>query len=215
MKGNQPSETYRRLYRDIIEELVEQICSHNDNYAMRYNTDGEKTAVAIWRKFEEYRVKTSQHMSSNRLDRHKLASCICGAIIEVQPLEGYLGAEINKIANEILALHTGLSIVKLYMIDDLAEKLGILPEAGDRMTSYLYKNFSMRLPSLEENICDVQEYERNLLNALYWSHFECPILKKECFRYDVWAYAKIFYHLELYNRKYFDKTYQKYVENQK
>lgn len=213
MKGNQPSETYKRLYCNIIEELVEQICNHYSNYAMRYNTGGEKTAVAIWREFEDYRTKTSQNMSSNRLDRHKLASCICGAIIKIQPLEGYNGAEIKRTANEILALHTGLSIVKLYMIDDLAEKLEIPPGVEDRMVSHMYKNFNMRLPSLEENICDVQEYERNLLNALYWSHSECPVIKKECFRYDVWAYAKIFYHLELYNRKYFDDAYQKYIES--
>lgn len=215
MSVNQPSETYKRLHCDIIEAFIEQICSHYEEYFMRYITRNEKTAIAMWKKFEEYRKKSSLNMSSSRLDRHKLASCICGTIIEVRPLEGKKNAEIYKTANEILALHTGLSVVKLYMIDDLAKELKIPEEEDNEITNYMYKNFNMQLPSLEENICDVQEYEKNLLNALYWSHSKCTTLNKECFHYDVWAYAKIFYHLELYNRKYFEESYQKYMMNQK
>ena len=216
MKSNQPSETYKRLHCDIIEALIEQICDHYENYCMRYLTGNEKTAIVMWRKFEEYRKKSSSNMSSSRLDRHKLASCICGTIIEVQPLEGKKDAEIKNVANEILGLYTGLSVVKMFMIDDLAEKYGIPPEKDSAMVNYMYRNFDMKLPSLDENICDVQEYKQNLINALYWSHSKCSILNRECYqRYDVWAYAKIFYHLEVYNKKHFDEAYEKYKESQR
>lgn len=215
MNVNQPSETYKRLHRDVIEACIEQICIHYEEYSMRYITGNEKTAVAMGKKFDEYRKKSSLNMSSNRLDRHKLASCICGTIIEVRPLEGKKDVVIKETANEILALYTGLNVVKLYMIDDLAKDLKIPEDEDNEITNYMYKNFSMKLPSLNENICDVQTYEKNLLNALYWNHSKCTTLNRECFRYDVWAYAKIFYHLELYNRKYFEEVYQKCRMNQK
>lgn len=215
MNVNQPSETYKRLHCDVIEAFIEQICNRYEEYSMRYITGSEKTAIAMWKKFEEYRQKSSLNMSSNRLDRHKLASCICGAIIEVRPLEGKKGAVTKETANEILALYTGLSVVKLYMIDDLAKKLEIPEEEDNEIINYMYKNFNMKLPPLKENICDVQEYEKNLLNALYWSHSKCTTLDRECFRYDIWAYAKIFYHLELYNRKYFEEAFRKCPMNPK
>lgn len=214
MKSYQPSETYRRLHCDIIEELAEQICTQCENYYMRYITGSEKTAIVMEKKFDEYKKRTSLNLSSNRLDRHKLASCICGTIIEVRPLEGRKGTETKKAANEMLALYSALSVVKIYMIDDLAKKLGIPQEENGGAVSYMYENFEMLLPPLEENIRDVQNYERNLLNALYWSHSECKRFKTECFQYDVWAYAKIFYHLERYNKKYFDDTYNEYIKSQ-
>ena len=52
--------------------------------------------IALEHKFYESRQRAQQNMSSQRLDRHKLASCICRATIETKPL---LGKRIAKNAN--------------------------------------------------------------------------------------------------------------------
>lgn len=52
-------------------------------------------------------------------------------------------------------------------------------------------------------------------NALFWSHHMCEMLKKECFHFDIWAYAKLFYHLELYNRPFISEAYHAFKEQEK
>lgn len=166
--------------------------------------------IAIWYKYEEYKSKALENMSSKRLDRHKLASCICAAIVEIRPLTGVNGATIIKRANEILALYVGLNIIKAYMIFDFLRKSGISSEEQYKINHYLKDNFDMQFP---KNICDTQEYKDNFANALFWSHQNCEFKKSECFHYDIWAYSKIFYHLELYNNEHLEKAYQEYVKS--
>lgn len=150
-------------------------------------------------------------MSGSRLDRHKLASCICGAIIEVRPLSGLNNSKISKEANEILALYVGLSVIKAFMIHDALEK--IPREIKENVRLYLSTNYELGFPSLNDNICDTQEYKKNFSNALFWSHFKCSISNKECYHYDIWAYSKIFYHLEVYNKRNFDEFLQNYLKS--
>lgn len=205
MKSNDHiSQSYKLLYDNIIGELLAQICSSRINYCVK----NRECLYAMGQKFDNYAEKARSNMSGTRLDRHKLASCICGAIIEVQPLEGYKKATIVKNANERFALHTGLSVLKFYMIYDFLHKRNISSEKQKAMHRYLKDKFELQLPSLDKNICDTQEYAENIYNALYWSHSQCDIAQKECFRYDIWAYAKIFYHLELYNKKPFQEACQ-------
>lgn len=212
MKKGQPSKTFKMLYNYIIADLLFQICNSDYNYCVRYCIGDDILPIALWKKVEEYETKASVNMSSSRLDRHKLASCICGAIIEVRPLLYIKNGKISDSANEILALFAALNIIKAFMMYDILEEVSI--EKRDEVHKYLKTNFDMKLPSLDDNICDTQEYRQNIINALRWSHSECPVSQKECFRYDIWAYSKIFYHLELYNKKYCKEWYQKYKENQ-
>lgn len=205
MKNNQPSDTYKKLYYQIIDELLAQICNNNINYSVKCQVNGEPVPIAIYHKFEEYKNKAIKNMSSRRLDRHKLASCICGAIIEVKPLTGYNNAIILKKANEIFALYVGLNIIKAYMLYDLLKVSNMSPIKIKKIDYYLKNNFDMKFP---ENICDTQHYKDNFANALYWSHYNCNITKKECFNYDIWAYSKIYYHLELYNKEHIKKCYE-------
>lgn len=75
MKSYQPSDTYKLLFNHIIGELLEQICSQSQNYCVQ----NDKIPFLIGEKFEEYKSRALKNMSGKRLDRHKLASCICGA----------------------------------------------------------------------------------------------------------------------------------------
>lgn len=208
MRKYQPSSTYKILFDKIIGELLSQICGANINYCVR----NEEIPYEIGEKFDEYKSLASNNMSAKRLDRHKLASCICGAIIKAKPLTGFNGATIVKNANEILALHAGLNVIKYYMMHDLASKLDASPQQKSTIIMHLKEHYDMQFPSLDENVCDTQAYEMNLLNALYWTHKQCDIVKQECFRYDIWAYAKIFYHLELYNKEYLQDAFNKAMD---
>lgn len=200
------SETYRHLYNNIIGEYFSQICQSDINYCIK----NKNIYNEIWKKFEEYKCNAIENMSGARLDRHKLASCLCAAIIEVKPLVGYKGAKIVKQANEILALHVGINVIKFYMMYDFLHELDISSEFQKELSTYLREQFNMQFPS--ENICDIQSYEENILNALYWSHQKCDITNRECFRFDIWAYSKIFYHLELYNKDFLSNAYHEYAK---
>ena len=63
-----------------------------------------------------------------------------------------------------------------------------------------------------DNICDAQKYDKNLANALYWSRQSRGDLGNKLSRFDTWAYAKIFYHLELYNRPYMEQAITAFLE---
>lgn len=208
MEKHQLSNTYKRLYKDIIEDLLSQICGSNINYCVR----SRGIPVAIGEKFEAYKERALEKMSGGRLDRHKLASCICGAVIEARPLAGYRGAVIVKQANEILALHTGLNVLKFYMVYDFIREQELSDKEKEQLKERILADFQMQFPPLEENICDEQDYEHNLYNALYWTHQTCGRLSEECFRYDIWAYSKIFYELEMRNKQDFLKACRSCME---
>lgn len=200
--------TYKTLFNDIIGPFLSQTLSRFPDYCLH----SRSVPYEIGRIYEEYKKDADNCMENPKLDRHKLASCICGAIIKAQPLS-YLPKEqmpgakkqIPKRVNEIFALHTALSVLKLFMMYDIVCKL---PAAKERQAvkSYLVENFCIILPTIDDNICDTQEYGQNLCNALLWTHHKCGIAGDECFHYDIWAYAKIFYHIELYNRPRLDEV---------
>lgn len=190
-----PSSTYIFLFDNIIGELISQICNNHPEYCVR----NRSVPYDLYSKFKDLRTKANAHMSSQRLDRHKLASCMCGAILDVQPLVYMKNGRSAHRVNATFALYAGLNIVKYYMMFDIIQNSSLSPKQQNNIKLYLQENFDMELPSLSDNICDTQEYQTNLINALYWTHSECTLVNRECFHYDIWAYAKIFYHLELYN----------------
>lgn len=211
MKSDQPSDTYKLLYDYIIYDLLFQICSNTD-YCVRFVPGEKQIPFQIWDKYEEYRNRALKEMHGTRLDRHKLASCICGAIIEVRPLTSITG-KIRRNANEIFALEVGVNVIKFYMMCELLYKIDNEVYKFNALR-YLKEKFTMRFPSVDKNICDTHDYKTNLHNSLLWSHHNCNIIKKECFHYDIWAYAKIFYHLELYNKNFLISAYQEFIKGQ-
>lgn len=206
MKNNRPSDTYKQLYYDIIEDVLHQICTKYMDYAIRPQIDGDEPHIAIWKKFEEQRKRALTNMEGDRIDRHKIASCYCGAILAARPLAARNGTKDFIAVNEICAILVGLGIIKDYMMYSIADKNELLSEFG-HIKKYLKDNFSMKFPDV---ICDTRDYGDNLINALYRTHKKCVRINAECFCYDIWAYAKIFYHLELYNIPFMDDAYKLY-----
>ncbi len=95
MKNYKLSDTYKILYDYIIGDLLSQIFEKDHRYCIR----NKEIPFLIGEKFEAYKNNALKYMPGTRLDKHKLASCICGAIIEVKPLAGFNGIEISKNTN--------------------------------------------------------------------------------------------------------------------
>lgn len=150
-------------------------------------------------------------MFSERLDRHKLASCICGAIIEIRPITGVRGQKILKTANEWLAVYTGINVIKSYMVYGLLYNHSMPQSAKFKVKEYLTNHFQLDFPP---NICDTRQYNENLVNALHRTHTICKNTKTTCFQYDIWAYSKVFYHLELYNQENLYKAYKSFLQTE-
>ena len=216
MNNIKPSKTFRYLYKHIIEEVFSEICQRNLNYSIEYKIKNIPIHYAIYEKFEEYRKITAANMAGNRLDRHKLASCMCGTILELRPIVPYNGATPVKKANEFVALSISLAILKHYMIDDLIEssiKSGKLTSEEEKIChNYLASNFYINFPSAKENIRDLCEYNVIITNALLFNNKECTYKSGKCLQYDVWAYSLLFYHLELYNRDILNNKFEEFVD---
>lgn len=215
MNTKGPSETFRILYHDIIEELLYQAYKSVSGYCVKDKVDNNSINIAIWKKYEEYRKLASNNVLSRRLDRHKLAACVCATIVQIQPLTGVNGQKIKKTANEIVAMLAAFTVLKYYMITDyLQDKKNTLSaQEKENMKVYIKENFQIECPTLDENIGDRQEYEKNLLNALRWTRTLCRYSNKKCCSFDIWAYATIFYHLETYNRKRFNEVCKNYIDS--
>lgn len=190
-----PSNTYKILFNDIIAEFLSQIFKKFPQYCLR----SRSIPYELERKYEEYKSKAAKYMTHSKLDRHKLASCICGAIIEIQPISCLSNTKVPVGVNEILALYVALGIIKYFMMFDVLTGIPTYA-ARQRCKIYLKNNFELKLPSIDENICDTQEYSQNLTNALLWTHNYCEQINDTCFHYDIWAYSKIFYHIESQNK---------------
>ncbi len=202
MKNYELSDTYKFLYDYILGHLISQVC-RNTNFCVR----NKRIPYIIGQKFERFRQSSLKNMSGKRLDRHKLASCICGAVIEAKPLVGFNHKKIPGNTNEVLALYAGLTVIKYYMVYDATNKLNTSDNIRKNISNNLLEIFKINFPSADENICDTQDYQTNLINSLYWTHYKCDRVQIECFHFDVWAYSKIFYHLELYNKENFRRCF--------
>lgn len=215
MTIRKPTIPFRQMYYHTVDDYISQICKNTTNYAVLPDIDRKDIVEFIWYKYEEYKAHMLKTVTSGRLDRHKIAACLCGAIVATKPLVGRNGAKIAKNANELLALYSGLAVIKFFMIFQHVQSLSISENEKKAMGKYLQNNFDILFPDIEENICDTKEYENNIANALLWTHSDCDILKRECFRFEPWSYATIFYHVEALNKQKFKDACAKYEEENK
>lgn len=205
MRNYELSDTYKILYDHIIHELLSIVCRADMGVCVR----DREIPYIIGELFEKNKRLALNNMSGTRLDRHKLASCICGAIVEAKPLMSFKNRRIRHNVNEIIALYAGLNVLKFYMIYSSIHNLDLSLKLQKYIVEYLKDNFKIIFPTSNENICDTQDYQTNLLNSLFWTHHRCDKTNIECFYFDIWAYSKIFYHLEVYNKDYFNQCLQR------
>lgn len=200
---NQLSDTFQDIYKNVIGPVITDFLTAEKTFCVK----NKQFIYEIGKCYSKYKDSVTNRMSGDRLDRHKLSSCVCAAIIEAKPLITCNGCQIIENANEALGLSAGLGILKHYMIYSLLKESDIAEKQLKNTYHYMMSNFSVTSPPLEENICDLQVYLCNIINALSWTHERCIYKNSECFHYDIWAYATIFYHLEIYNKPLLEKFY--------
>ncbi len=208
-KKYSPSPTFGLLYSELLEELILAMIQGGNGLRLNCSNNDDHPCIAIGERFEEIRNSSIPYVTSKRLDRHKIAACLCGAIIEVKPLKSINNNHhYEESANAKLAIYSAINVIKFYMI------FGKLKDFNDTTGEYkkcLKKYFSMKFPLVEENICDTKAYLENFTTALLGTQVKCKNNNElECNKFDVWAYSDIFYHLERYNMPLFDDFCYKY-----
>lgn len=96
MTTRKPTIPFRQMYYHTADDYISKICKNTTNYAVLPSVDKKDIVEIIWRKYEEYKAHMLKTVTSGRLDRHKIAACLCGAIVATKPLVGRNGAEIAK-----------------------------------------------------------------------------------------------------------------------
>ena len=134
-----------------------------------------------------------------RLDRHKLAACICAAIINVRPLIEKNGEPVGEdveYANDSLAVWVSMEVLQKTMLHKMSEKIS-KKEIADDFKKKLYKEYRMKFPP--DSYGDKGDYFKNL----------CNDIGRARDHFDIFAYSRVFYHLEMVNRVYILKDYKK------
>ena len=211
---NQSNDNHTFLWNNVIRKILFYISESELNYCIN---DPHNVRHSICNKIDEYveitkkaMCKKGEDINKINIDRHKFASCVCGAIIEVRPI-GKKGKQWVRNTNEIVALYAGLIVLQRNMVDDFISTLDISDKDRILMTQFFNENFKIKLPSILENICEKQDYAVGLCTDLSRTYHDCKYKKGICFHFDVFAYSKIFYHIEMKNRWQLNDLYQDYL----
>ena len=203
---------YKTIYDHIIGELLEEVKIKG------YDIKGEveELRIPICRKIWDYEKKTKDKMKHGSkeedkvLDRHKLVACLCAAIIEARPIKANI-----RYVNEMLATTVSLGYLRYKMIILMIDEKRCPSEKEDKMREYLRDNYILGYP---DNLSDEEDYRLNMYHDLTETYEQCrykeksePELENVCYHFDIFAYAKIFYHLERENRKGLEEMYDAYI----
>lgn len=213
---SQSKDTHTFLWNDVIRKVLYYISESGLNYCIN---DPQNVRQSIYNKIDEYVEMTKQSMCKNgedinniHIDRHKFASCVCGAIIAVRPI-GRVGKQWVRNANEIVALQAGTIILQRNVIYDFIEAKNVSEEDKVPMTQFFKEKFKLNFPSKDENLCEKKDYVEGLCADLSKTYHYCKHKNATCFHYDVFAYSKIFYHIEMKNREQLNDIYQSYMNS--
>jgi len=190
---------YETLQRDVLEVYVREILSRHENLSLNWNGRiREHPYNKVRAKFFDLIGYCRGNVAGGTIDRHKQASCLCGAVFLSNIIVNTSGKKHN--ANEILSMSMGLNLLKMYMIKD---KFGIWGDAEKK--KICIEGFSFTLPGIDQNTHDKKDYRENISITMRKSHHCIYDRKKICEKFDVWAYSKIFFHLDNYNIERFAK----------
>jgi len=108
-KGISSSFKGSALHKKAILPVVKRIMSEN-HYRINWQDGGQFQKIKT--NFLSLTKYCDENVKGENIDRHKVASCLCGAILLSKVLVHKDGLPHN--ANEILAVGAGLSVLKMY-----------------------------------------------------------------------------------------------------
>lgn len=180
---------YKKIYGTVIYPQMEYIVKKNKEVSF----DENEAFQQIWEKYEDFRdhcKKEYMKPGTNRLDRHKVCSCLMLAILVSAPLHYKEADDRTKlfVYNEQLAITTGLSLMRAFIVN------GKDAEGNMKAHSIL---------SVEKKIFDdgftfpeafhSQQYRQSFAVELYFTR------KEE--KYNILSLSNTLFLLEQYNRE--------------
>ena len=143
------------------------------------------------------------------LDRHKFASCLCAAAMESQVIIGRADDKSKGYANEIMAFDMGIEYLYHAMLEEIADDHGLGYEQKIAFKSDAIKNYGLVYP--DGHRCDEGDYRKNIIHDLRNTYERCIHKGAVCHHFDLFAYSRIYYHLEECNRNALEQICQRYV----
>lgn len=186
--------TFHEIFNKEIVPFVKQI---KDNNSSIKTNDLGKCEIEVFNKYNELKQKYKDVIfgkdSNQLLDRHKVASCMCGAFLSVpvfnkteliknlektrEPVEAYF-----YYVNELVAFYAGYRLLSTYMIY----------RRNDEEKKIILENFPIIPPTIKNN-------KHGSLSSILFNLSQ--IKDKEQIgieNYDRYSYAMFFFMLENY-----------------
>lgn len=183
------------LYDTFAKPLIDEMCSNNSLVVAK---DYEKCKANIYKEYESMRIKYRSAVFNKEetelLDRHKVASCICGAILKCSVIDKteLIKRIINEkgavetyfyYVNEAVAFMFASKVLMVFMMNDYSldietqkviySQFPIMPQTNCSKVSVFY-NVLFNMSQIKDN------YQIGIEN------------------YDMYSYAMFFYFLECY-----------------
>jgi len=136
----------------------------------------------IYDAYNEQEQLFENNMKNPRLDRHKIAACLCIAVCVARPFDApnEIKDDLSPRANEVLAVITALNILEKFICDDIKKEK---------------KLYSANSPLIQfpELIKDEKANINGLISCLYFSH------KLGSLPHPWWL-SQIFYYIDNHSR---------------
>lgn len=161
-------------YNSIWEKLIDPEIRMYENTFYGLTQRIPFAQNAIWERYVEYNTYCKTNYMKNpheRIDRHKVAACYMLAIASVSPIRfdisSYELSDKHSIANELLAITVGLSILRAFILNEIDES-----EETEETKRLLKKKVSLGIKTPDERYVRHGIYEVNYANELYYSLHE-------------------------------------------
>lgn len=190
----------RELFNTIFDnDILPFITEINENNSMIVLNDLDECKENLYKKYSQLNRSYKEQIFTNGredslLDRHKIASCICGAFLWVPVFDKtglmkYLQKERKKVevyfyyVNELVAFFAASKFLAFFMIDDKKEEL--------ETVRAIVKGFP-KAPSVTKN-------KRGFWNSVLFNMAQTKDKNQIGLEhYDVYSYAMFFFWLEYY-----------------
>ncbi len=194
MKFN--NEKYDKIYETVILPQMNFMVHHNSEISFNENDAFQK----IWEEYEVFRdYCKSNYMKPEieRLDRHKVCSCLMLAILKVAPLHYSEKVEKSKlfVYNEQLAITTGFSLMRAFIVNGKDAERNMKDPSTLKDEKEIFDD-GFIFPETFHG-----EYRSNFAVELYFTRTEK--------RYNILSLSNTLFLLEQYNREHWKNSHTK------
>lgn len=188
------NEKYNKIFETVILPQMNFMARHNSEISFNENDAFQK----IWEEYEKFRnhsKSTYMKPKIERLDRHKVCSCLMLAILKVAPLHYSEKAEKSNlfVYNEQLAITTGLSLMRAFIVNGKDAEGNMKDPSTLKVEKEIFDD-GFVFPETFHG-----EYRSNFAVELYFTRTE------KC--YNILSLSNTLFLLEQYNREHWTNSH--------